>query len=160
MAFRKRGKKAPEPFRFSQEGSSQEGSVGTMRMADDMRITAQEIMKSFETRVAGVAALRQETGAKLKGFRQEMKNVRHELGRRAADLKRFLGNAAASRMRDFRAMHQGIRAAQEARSRQVGEMLSACRGMLSGFRREHEAAASHWQTMAATMVRMRASATR
>ena len=124
-----------------------------MGMADDMRNLAQEIANSFDTRVATVATMRQETVAMLKGFRQEMKNVHHELRRKAADLKRFLGNAAASRMSDFRAMHQGIRARQEERNREVGDMMG-------GFRREREAAASHWQNMAATMLKRRASVTR
>ena len=152
MAFRKSAKKVPKMFSFSQE-RAEEGRIGTMGMADDMRNLAQEIANSFDTRVATEATLRQETVAMLKGFRQEMKNVHHELRRKAADLKRFLGNAAASRMSDFRAMHQGIRARQEERNREVGDMMG-------GFRREREAAASHWQNMAATMLKRRASATR
>ena len=145
MAFRKSAKKAPKMFTESQE-RAEEGRVGTMRMADDMRNLAQEIANSFDTRVATVATLRQETAAMLKGFR-------HELRQKAADLKRFLGHAAASRMSDFRAMHQGIRARQEESNREVGDMMG-------GFRREREAAASHWQNMAATMLKRRASATR
>jgi len=152
MAFRKSAKKVPKMFSFSQE-RAEEGRIGTMGMADDMRNLAQEIANSFDTRVATVATLRQETVAMLKGFRQEMKNVHHELRRKAADLKRFLGNAAASRMSDFRAMHQGIRARQEERNREVGDMMG-------GFRREREAAAGHWQNMAATMLKRRASVTR
>ena len=96
----------------------------------------------------------------LKGFRQEMKNVQHELRRKAADLKRFLGNAAASRMRDFRAMHQGIRARLEAVTARQEERNREVAGMMGGFRREREAAASHWQNMAATLLKRRASATR
>jgi DNA-binding transcriptional MocR family regulator len=152
MAFRKSAKKVPKMFTESQE-RAEEGRIGTMRMADDMRNLAQEIANSFDTRVATVATLRQETAAMLKGFRQEMKNVQHELRQKAADLKRFLGNAAASRMSDFRAMHQGIRARQEERNREVGDMMG-------GFRQEREAAASQWQNMAATMLKRRASATR
>jgi len=152
MASRKSAKKIPKMFSFSQE-RAEEGRIGTMGMADDMRNLAQEIANSFDTRVATVATLRQETVAMLKGFRQEMKNVHHELRRKAADLKRFLGNAAASRMSDFRAMHQGIRARQEERNREVGDMMG-------GFRREREAAAGHWQNMAATMLKRRASVTR
>jgi hypothetical protein len=56
-------------------------------------------------------------------------------------------------MSDFRAMHQGIRARQEERNREVGDMMG-------GFRREREAAAGHWQNMAATMLKRRASVTR
>jgi len=153
MASRKRAKKAPGMFTFSQEGVSQEGRAGTMRRADDMRNLAQETINSFDARVATRAAVRHETAGKLNGFRQELKNVRHELRRKAADLKRFLGNAAASRMRDFRAMHQSIRARQEERNREVA-------GMMSDFRREREAAASHWQNMAVTMLKRRASVTR
>ena len=139
MASRKKAKKAPETFHFEERGEP-------MGMADDMRNLAQEIVNSFDTRVARVAALRDETAAKLKEFR-------HDLRRKAADLKRFLSNAETSRMSDFRAMHQGIRARQEERNRGVGDMMG-------GFRREREAAASHWQNMAATMLKRRASATR
>jgi len=152
MASRKSAKKVPKMFSVFQE-HAEEGRIGTKRMADDMRNLAQEIANSFDTRVATVATLRQETAAMLKGFRQEMKNVHHELRRKAADLKRFLGHAAASRMSDFRAMHQGIRARQEERNREVGDMMG-------GFRQEREAAASQWQNMAATMLKRRASATR
>ena len=118
-----------------------------------MRNLTEEIVNSFDARVARVSALRQETAAKLKGFRQEMKNVQHQLKRKATDLRRFLGNAEASRMRDFRTMRQSIRAGQEARSRHLGEMLS-------GFRRNSGAAVGYWQSMAAALAKKRASATR
>ena len=160
MASRKRAKKAPGMFTFSQEGVSQEGRAGTMRRADDMRNLAQETINSFDARVATRAAVRHETAGKLNGFRQELKNVRHELRRKAADLKRFLGNAAASRMRDFRAMHQSIRARLEAIRARQEERNREVAGMMSDFRREREAAASHWQNMAATMLKRRASVTR
>ena len=113
-----------------------------MGMADDMRNLAQEIVNSFDTRVARVAALRDETAAKLKEFR-------HDLRRKAADLKRFLSNAETSRMSDFRAMNEGIRARQGERNREVASMLG-------GFRRENGAAAGHWRNMAATMAMKRA----
>lgn len=165
MASRKRAKKAPEMFTFSQEGVSQEGRLGTMGRADDMRKLAQETINSFDARVITRAALReeveavkQETAAKLKEFRQELKNVRRELWRKAADLKRFLGDAAASRMRDFRAMHQGIRARLEAIRARQEERNREVAGMLGGFREEREAAAGHWQHMAATMLKRRAGA--
>ncbi len=153
MVFRKKTKKAPETFHFSQEEVSREGRFGTMRLAEDMRALAQEIASSFDARVATVAALRQETAAKLKGFRQEMKNIQHELRRKAADLRRFLGNAAFSRMREFQAMHQGIRARQEERNREMASMLN-------GFWREREAASGHWQHMAAAMAKKRAGLAR
>jgi len=135
-----------------------------MGMADDMRNLAQEIANSFDTRVATVATLRQETAAMLKEFR-------HDLRRKAADLKRFLSNAETSRMSDFRAMHQGIRARQEERSGETAELMNRFhRGseqraqevgsMLAGFRREQKAMAGHWQNMGATMAKKRASATR
>jgi len=73
--------------------------------------------------------------------------------RKSANLKRFLSNAEASRIREFRAMHQGIRARQEERNGQVA-------GMLGGFQRDREAAASHWQSMAAALTKKRASLAR
>jgi hypothetical protein len=145
MAARKKAPKSPQPFKPSFE----EKEIGAMGMADDMRRLTEEILSAFDARVGRVATLRQEMIEKLNGFRQAMKNLQRELRQKAADLKRFLGDAAASRMKDFRAMHQSIRAGQEARNGQVG-------GMLSGFRREREAAASHWQNMAATRERKRA----
>ena len=131
-------------------------------MADDMRNLGQGIINSFDARVARVKALKHETAAMLKGFRDDFR-------RKAADLKRFLSNAEASRMRDFRAMHRGIRARQEERSGETAELMNRFhRGseqrarevgnMLGGFRREQQAAASHWQHMAATMAKKRASA--
>ena len=146
MAFRKKAKKAPEAFHFEER----ERTTG---WGEEMRNLTQEILNSFDARVAGVATLRQETAAKLKGFRQEMKNVQHELRRKAADLKRFLSNAEAFRLRNFRAMHGRIRVRQEERNREVA-------GMLGGFRRENGAAASHWQNMAATMERRHVSTVR
>lgn len=115
-----------------------------MGMADEMRGLVQEIQASHEARADRVAAIRQETAEMLKGFR------RH-LGAMAAELRRFLGRAEASRMEAFRAMFQEIQARQKARKREVA-------GMLNGFRRENEAAHSHWQNMAATMAKRRASA--
>jgi hypothetical protein len=116
MAFGKKAKKAPESFSFAHF----EEAGGPMRMADDMRNLGQEIVNSFEARVTRVKALRHETVAMLKGFRE---------------------------------MHQGIKARQEERNREVA-------GMLAGFRRECEAAGSHWSNMAATMAKKRVTATR
>ena len=143
MAFKTKAKKAPETFHFEHFF---EEKGGTTRMADDMRNLAQEIINSFDARVGRVKALKHETAAMLKGFRDDFR-------RKAADLKRFLSNAEASRMREFRTMHQGIMARQEERNGEVA-------GMLGGFRRENEAAASHWQHMAAAMAKRRATATR
>ena len=142
MAFSKRARKAPETFHFEPTGFEEKG--GTMRLADEMRNLCADIVNSFDGRVAWVKALRQETAALLKGFQ-------HDLRQKAADLRRFLSNAEASRVRDFRAMHGRIRVRQEERSREMASMLGA-------FRRDHEAAASHWQHMAATMAKRRASA--
>jgi hypothetical protein len=136
MVVRKKEKKAPEKFHF------EEGGV-TAGWVEDMRNLGQEIVNSFDARVARVKALGQETAALLTGFHDEMKQ-------KAADLKRFLKQSEASRMRDFKAMHEGIRTRQEERNREVANMLG-------GFRRENEAAHGHWRNMAATMARRRAS---
>jgi len=138
-----------------------------MRRAEDMRKLAEDTINSFDTReVARVAlrqevvALKQEIATTLHGFRQELKTVQMDLRRKAADLKRFLGNAAASRMRDFQALHrvigarlEAIKAHQEERNREVA-------GMIGGFRRDREAAAGHWHHMAGTMAKRRAGVTR
>jgi hypothetical protein len=124
-----------------------------MALAEEMRTLTQDIASSFDTRAARVKALKRETAVKLKAFRQEMKDVQHELRRKAADLKKFLSNAEAYRMRDFRAMHQGIRARQEERNGTVARMLES-------FRRQREAAASHWQSMTAALAKKRASLAR
>ena len=96
----------------------------------------------------------------LHGFRQEQKSVQVDLRRKAADLKCFLGNAAACRTRDFQALHlaigermEAIKAHQEERSREVA-------GMIGGFRLDRETAAGHWYQMAGTMAKRRAGATR
>ena len=153
---RKTTKKAPETFHFEENNFAEKGEP--MGTAEGMRNLTQQIANSFEARVARVADLRQETAAKMKGFRRGMKHVHQELRRKAADLRRFLGTTESSRLRDFRAMHEGIQAGQEVRSRQLGGMLAGCREMVSGFRREHEAAVGHWQSMAAALARKRASA--
>ena len=131
-----------------------------MRRAEDMRKLAEDIINSFDTRDATrvprrqeVVALKQEIATMLHGFRQELKPVQMDLRRKAADLKRFLGNAAASRMSDFRAYLEAIKARQKERNREVA-------GMIGDFRRDREAAASHWQNMAATMLKRRAGVTR
>ncbi len=158
MASGKKAKKfqethTPETFHFEETG-------GTMGLAGEMRNLAQEIANSFDVRVARVAALRQETAAKLTQFRQGMKNVQHQLRRKAADLRRFLGGAAASRRRDFGAMHQSIRARQEERNREVASRLAGFRSMLACFQQDHQAAAGHWHNFAATMAKKRASVAR
>lgn len=146
MAFGKKAKKAPETFHFEEMG-------GAMPMADAMRRQAQDIVNSFDARMARVRALRDETAVMLKRFQHDLRQKAADLRQKAADLKRFLSNAETSRMRDFRAMHQDIRARQEERNRGVA-------GTLDGFRRENEAAASHWHSIAATMAKRRAAATR
>jgi hypothetical protein len=134
--------------------------MGAMRMADDMRNLTQEIASAFEGRTASAAALRRDTAAHLKGFQQEMKGLRRDLGRKAANLRQFLSAATASRMQEFRAMHENIRVGQEARNRHLQEMLAGCREMVCGFRRDHKAATHHWQQMALTLAKRRAGASR
>ena len=140
-----------------------------MALAEEMRTLTQDIASSFDTRAARVKALKRETAVKLKAFRQEMKDVQHELRRKAADLKKFLSNAEAYRMRDFRTMHQGIITRQKERSGETAELMNRFQrgseqrvrevgNMLGGFRREQQAAAGHWHNMAATMAKKRASA--
>jgi flagellar motility protein MotE (MotC chaperone) len=167
MESKIRAKKSPEISPIPQESVSQQRRVGTMGWADEMRNLAHETVSSFDARVATSAALRQrvaavkqETAANLQAFQQELRTIRQELTRRAADLKRFLGQAAASRLRDFGAMHQGIRACLEAIRARREERHGEVAGLLAGFRQEREAAARHWRSMAATMLNRRASAAR
>ncbi|MEI8191646.1 MAG: hypothetical protein WCI75_18180, partial [candidate division NC10 bacterium] len=156
----KDAEEVPERQRVPREEGPQEGRMGAMRMADDMRNLTQEIFSAFEGRRASAAALRRDTAAHLKGFQQEMKGLRRDLGGKAADLRQFLSTATASRMQEFRVMHENIRVGQEARSRHLQEMLAGCRGMLSDFRRDHKGATHHWQQMARTLAKKRAGASR
>lgn len=156
----KDAEEVPERQRVPREGAPQEGRMGAMRMADDMRNLTQEISSVFEGRAASAAALRRDTAAHLKGFQQEMKGLRHDLGRKAADLRQSLSAGTASRMQEFRAMHENIRVGQEARSRHLQEMLTGCREMLCGFRRDHKAAMHHWQQMGLRLAKRRAGASR
>lgn len=154
MAFRKKAKKVAETFQLGER----EEPMGS---AEEMRNLCQEIASSFDARMKRVADVKQETAELLKGFQ-------HDLRGKAAELKRFLSNTEASRMKDFRVMHQGIRARQEERSRETADLMNSLhRGseqrarevgnMLGGFRRAQKAMASHWHTMAATMEKRRAS---
>ena len=136
MAFKKKAKKIPETF---QPGEREEPMGG----GEEMRNLCQEIAGSFDARMKWVADVKRETAELLKGFQRDLRQ-------KAAELKRFLSNTEASRMRDFRAMHQDIRARQEERNREVASTLG-------GFRREREAAGAHWQGLAATMAKRRAS---
>ncbi len=135
MAFKKRAKKAPETFHFEETG-------GAMGLAEEMRNLSQEIVNAFDTRVSGLATLREETATKLQGFRREMTSFRHEFRRQAAELRQFL------------------RAGQEARSQQVSGMLAGFRRMFSGLQQDRQAAARHWRSMAAAMAKKRASLAR
>jgi len=156
----KAAEEAPDRQRVPHEGVPQEKRMGAMRMADDMRSLTQEIASAFEGRTMSAAALRRDTAAHLKGFQQEMKGLRRDLGGKAADLRQSLSAATASRMQEFRTMHKNIRDGQEARSRHLQEMLAGCRGMLSDFRRDHTAATHHWQQMAFTLAKRRVGASR
>ncbi len=154
MAFRKKAKKVAETFQHEEREEPMGGG-------EEMRNLCQEIAGSFDARMKRVADVRGETAELLKGFQRDLRE-------KAAELRRFLINAEASRMRDFRAMHQGIRARQEERSQETAELMNSLhRGseqrarevgnMLGGFRRAQKAMASHWHTMAGTMEKRRAS---
>ena len=98
MASRKSAKKVPKMFTVSQE-RAEEGRIGTMGRAEDMRKLVEDTINSFDareaTRVAlrqGVVALKQETATTLNGFRRGLKTLQMDLRRKAADLKRFLAN--------------------------------------------------------------------
>lgn len=106
-----------------------------MGLAKSMRNLTQEIAQGFDTRVAGLAALRQETATRLEGFRRE-----------------FRRKAAAFR--------QLLQMGREARSRQVSDMLAGFDRMLAGFRQDSQAAAGHWRSMAAELAKRRASPAR
>ena len=120
-----------------------------------MRNLCDQLTHSFDTRVARVKDLAHETAAMLRRSREEMKRVQHDLRQKAADLKRFLRNAEAHRMKDFRAMHQGIRAGQAERNREVASRLAGFRRMMDGFRHDHETGANHWHNFAAAMAKKR-----
>ncbi|MBI5379571.1 MAG: hypothetical protein HZA23_05380 [Nitrospirae bacterium] len=126
-----------------------------------MRNLCQEIPASFDARMKRVADIKRETAELLKGFQRDLRE-------KAAELKRFLSNSEASRMKDFRVMHQGIRARHEERSRETADLMNSLRrgseqrarevgNMLGGFRRAQKAMASHWQGLAAGMAKRRAS---
>ena len=135
MPYRKKTKKtqqAPERFHLPEEEVAREGKSGRTGLADDMRNLCQDIADSFDARVA------------------MLNGIQDDLGQRAAAVKRSLANAEASRMGDFRGMHQGIRARQEDRNREVASTLG-------GVRRELETAADHWRSMLATKANKRAS---
>jgi len=166
MASRKSAKKAPKMFAVSQEHAEEE-RIGTMGRAEDMRKLVEDTINSFDTREATrealrqrVVALKQETATTLSGFRRKLKTLQVDLRRKAADLKRFLGNSSASRMRDFQALHLAIRARLEAITARQGERNREVAGMLGDFRRDREAAAGHWHHMLGTMAKRRAGVTR
>lgn len=166
MASRKSAKKAPKMFTFSPE-AGEERRVGTMGRAEDMRKLVEDTISSFDTRKATRAALRQrvvtlkqETATTLQGFRQGLRALQADLKRKAADLRRFLANAAASRTRDFQALHRAIRARREAITARQEERNREVAGMIGDFRRDREAAAGHWHHLLDTMAKRRAGVTR
>ncbi len=163
MASRKSAKKAPKMFTFSQE-APEERRVRTMGRAEDMRKLVEDTINSFDSREATRAALRQkvvglkqETATTLNGFRQGMRTLQMDLRRKAADLRRFLANASASRTRDFQALHRAIGARREAITARQEERNREVAGMIGEFRRDREAAAGHWHHMLGTMARRRHS---
>lgn len=156
MAAKKRARRSPQAFQPSFEGKE----VGTMGMADEMRRLTEEILSAFDARVGRVATLRQETIEKLKGFRQAMKDLQQELRRKAADLKRFLSTAEASRMGDFQPMHQGIQDRQEERNGEVAAMRDGFHREQEAMHREMGAMAGQWRSLASTMARKRAGTAR
>ncbi|MBI4560913.1 MAG: hypothetical protein HY724_02625 [Candidatus Rokubacteria bacterium] len=160
MAFRKKAKKASEAFSTSPESFFWGEKGEPMAMGEEMRALCESLVNSFDARVARVRALRRETAATLRGFRDRMRSIQHELRRKASDLKRSLSDAEATRMRDFRALRQDVRGRQEERNGGMASMLGGFRRMMNGFRRDHEAAANHWHHMAVTMARRRATAAR
>jgi len=113
-----------------------------MGMADDMRNLAQEIHASYDARVAWVATLRRETAEMLRGFQRDHREM-------ATALRRSLAEAESQRKGDFKAMFGGIQQRVVALRRETSELLT-------GFQREREAMASHWQNLTATMARKRA----
>ena len=80
MAFRKKAKKIPESFHFEERG-------GTMARADEMRNLCQEIVTSYDGRVARVAALEQETAEMLKGFQRQNAERAREVGNMLAGFR-------------------------------------------------------------------------
>lgn len=156
MATKRKTRKGSQPLEPSFEGKE----VEPMGMADDMKRLTEGLLSAFDARVGQVAALRQETSEKLNGFQEAMKSLQRELKGKAKDLKRFLSNATASRMKEFRAKHQDIRARQEERNSEVAALRDRCRRDQEAIHRDREAATAHWQGLAAAMATRRAAAGR
>ena len=79
MAFRKKTKKVAKTFQLEEREEP-------MQRAEEMRNLCQEIPASFDDRMNRVADVKRETAELLKGFQRDLRE-------KAAELKRFLGNA-------------------------------------------------------------------
>lgn len=92
-------------------------------------------------------------GEERMGGAEEMSNLCQEI---AGSFDARVASVAALRqetavmLKDIRARLKDIRARQEERNEEVASTLG-------GFRREREAAGAHWQGLAATMAKRRAS---
>lgn len=84
MAARKKARKSPQAFKPSFE----EKEGGPMGRAEDMRNLCQDIVNSFDARVARVASLKQETAEMMKGFQRENQQRTREVGNMLAGFRR------------------------------------------------------------------------
>ncbi len=87
-----------------------------MPIAQDMKRLGEDIVASYDTRIAAVGNIVEETGGLLKRFDKEHKAM-------AAGLRRDLTNGEDERLKSFKALLTDIQKQQKAREAEVAGML-------------------------------------
>lgn len=123
----------PRPMPSAERSAEAGGSGGTM--TGEMGSLAEDIMGSLDARMERLAAIRDQTAELLGAVRRWMQAMAAGVRAGAADLRRFLSEAEASRRAE------------------TGQLMD-------GFRRQRDANAETWHHLVATMRRKRAEATR
>lgn len=136
MRARKR-MRPPRPLSSAERSAERSAAAGAGggTMTGEMGSLAEDIVGSYDARMERVAAIRDETAEQLGAVRRGMRALAAGVRTRAGDVRRFLGDAEASRRST------------------TGELMG-------GFRRARDANAETWHHLAATMRRKRAEATR
>jgi Sec-independent protein translocase protein TatA len=106
-----------------------------MPIAQDMKSLGEDIVTSYDTRIAAVGNIIAETGDLLKRFNKEHKGM-------SVELKRDLAQGEDERLKAFKALLSDIQKRQKEREAEVGKMLKT-------FQKEHKEMADALEKMLA-----------
>lgn len=133
-----------------------------MTLSAEMKLLAEDIIKSFEARMGFINALVKETRGMLASLKKEQTGMAREIKKRAVALKKGLKAGEENRIQESRAFLAGLKESDMERRQEQDEMENRVRGMLAEFnaelsqvRADNRRMAEAWRKMSSKLAEKR-----